>query len=76
MLFYSALAGIKIYKSQKREYKPFYRLGRYNYVALNAVSEHRLAACAVAADNIYSGWQLDCCCVAAVNQPSCQVVYD
>ena len=38
-------------------------------------SEHRLAACAVAADNIYSGRQLDCCCVAAVDKASCQVVY-
>ena len=37
--------------------------------------KHDLAACAVAADNIYSGWQLNCCCVAAVDQSSCQVVY-
>lgn len=41
----------------------------------NAVSEHRLAACAVAADNIHSGRQLNSCCVAAVDKASCQVVY-
>ena len=38
-------------------------------------SEHRLAACTVAADNIYSGRQLNCCCVAAVDKSSCHVVY-
>ena len=53
-----------------------YGLLQRNAVISNAVSEHRLAACTVAADNIYSGWQLNCCCVAAVDKASCQVVYD